>query len=159
MVRTTTAPTILEAGTKDNVLPGAARAFINFRILPGDTIAGVLEHVRRVIDDQRVDVRLGGRFSAEPSDVSSTDAAGFRTLERAIRSVDPEAIVAPYLVVVVTDARYYSGLSRNVFRFLPLRLAPADLPRMHGTDGRVGLPDYGTAIRIYRQLVIEAAGS
>jgi hypothetical protein len=33
----------------------------------------------------------------------------------------------PYLVVVVTDARYYTGLSRNVFRFLPLRLKPRDL--------------------------------
>jgi carboxypeptidase PM20D1 len=35
MVRTTTAPTIFRAGTKDNVLPSYARAVVNFRILPG----------------------------------------------------------------------------------------------------------------------------
>ena len=31
MVRTTTAPTIFQAGTKDNVLPSQARAVVNFR--------------------------------------------------------------------------------------------------------------------------------
>jgi carboxypeptidase PM20D1 len=159
MVRTTAAPTIFQAGTKDNVLPSHARAVINFRILPGDTVADVEEHVKRAVDDSRVDVRSVGRFSAEPSAVSSTDSESFRLLERTIRSVAPDTIVAPYLVVVVTDARYYSGLSRNVFRFLPLRLAPRDLERMHGSDERVGIREYESAIRTYRQLVIEAAGN
>jgi carboxypeptidase PM20D1 len=70
MVRTTTAPTIFQAGTKDNVLPSHARAVINFRILPGDTVASVVEHVRRAVDDRRVEVKTVGRFSAEPSAVS-----------------------------------------------------------------------------------------
>jgi carboxypeptidase PM20D1 len=159
MVRTTTAPTIFQAGTKDNVLPSHARAVINFRILPGDTVASVVEHVRRVVDDSRVEVKTVGRFSAEPSAVSSTDSESYRTLERTIRRVFPDAIVAPYLVVVVTDARYYSGLSRNVFRFLPLRLTQRDLERMHGIDERMGIREYEAAIRTYRQLVVQAAGS
>ena len=76
-----------------------------------------------------------------------------------IRSVTPDAVVAPYLVVVVTDARHYSSLSRNVFRFLPVRLTSRDLERMHGIDERIGIHEYETAIRTYRQLIIEAAGS
>jgi carboxypeptidase PM20D1 len=131
---------------------------VNFRILPGDTVATVVDHVKRAVDDSRVEVRTVGRFSAEPSSVSSTDSEIYRTLERTIRSVVPEATVAPCLVVVVTDARYYSGLSRNVFRFLPLRLAPGDLQRMHGIDERIGIREYETAIRTYRQLIVEAAG-
>jgi carboxypeptidase PM20D1 len=83
----------------------------------------------------------------------------FRTLERTIRSVVRDAIVASYLVVVVADARYYSGLSRNVFRFLPLRLTSRDLKRVHGIDERIGVDEYETAIRMYRQLVLEATGS
>jgi carboxypeptidase PM20D1 len=106
-----------------------------------------------------VEVKIVGRFSAEPSAVSSTDSKSFRTLERTIRSVVPDAIVAPYLVVVVTDARYYSGLTRNVFRFLPLRLTLRDLERMHGINERIGIREYEGAIRTYRQLVVEAAGS
>ena len=159
MVRTTTAPTIFQAGTKDNVLPSYARAVVNFRILPGDSVATVVEHVRRAIDDDRIEVKTVGRFLAEPSAVSSTDTEAFRTLERSIRSVAPDAIVAPYLVVVVTDARYYSGLSQNIFRFLPLRLTAHDLERMHGIDERIGIREYEAAIRTYRQFVIEAAGN
>jgi carboxypeptidase PM20D1 len=62
------------------------------------------------------------------------------------------------LVVVVTDARYYTDVSRNVCRFLPLHLKPRDLERMHGIDERIGIREYEDAIRTYRQLVIEAAG-
>lgn len=156
MVRTTTAPTIFQAGTKDNVLPSHARAVINFRILPGDSTATVLEHVRRVIDDTRVQVNPVGRFSAEPSAVSSTESDSFRRLERTIRRVNPDAIVAPYLVVVATDARYFSDLSPNIFRFLPVRLTPADLGRMHGTNERIAVRNYEGAIRMYRQLILDA---
>jgi carboxypeptidase PM20D1 len=157
MVRTTIAPTIFQAGTKDNVLPRYARALINFRILPGDSIASVMQHVRRVIDDSRVDVKPAGRFAAEPSAVSSTGSKAFRTLERSIRSIAPDVMVAPYLVVVVTDGRHYQNLSGNIFRFLPLRLTSEDLERMHGIDERIGIREYEAAIRIYRQIVISAA--
>ena len=158
MVRTTTAPTIFQAGTKDNVLPTQARAVVNFRILPGDSIRTVTEHVSRVVEDDRIEIKVGGRFSAEPSRVSRIDSDAFRTLQRTIRSIVPDAVVAPYLVVVVTDARHYADLSENIFRFLPLRLSSDDLKRMHGIDERVGVRDYKTAIRTYRQLVVNAAG-
>ena len=159
MVRTTTAVTMFQAGTKENVLASRARAVVNFRILPGDSMAGILAHVRRVIDDPRVEVRPTGHFFAEPSAITSTDSESFRTLERTIRSVASDAIVAPYLVVVVTDARYYSPLTTNIFRFMPVRLTPGDLGRMHGTNERVAVGDYERAVRLYRQLLMTAAGS
>jgi carboxypeptidase PM20D1 len=158
MVRTTAAPTVFQAGTKDNVLPSQARAVINYRILPGDSIESIAEHVRRVIDDRRVDVRAVGNFSAEPSAVSSTDSDNFRILEQTIRKVTPDAIVAPYLVVVATDARYYGYLTSNIFRFLPIRMAAADIERMHGIDERLGVREYETAIRFYRQFILDTAG-
>jgi carboxypeptidase PM20D1 len=157
MLRTTIAPTIFQAGTKDNVLPSQAKAVVNARIAPGDSIETVVAHVRRVVDDGRVALRPAGRFTVEPSRVSRTDSASFRMLDRTIRSILPDAIVTPYLVVVVTDARHYTELSENVFRFLPLRLTSRDLERMHGIDERVSVRDYETAIRTYRQLVINAS--
>lgn len=47
LLRTTTAATLIEGGVKDNILPARARAVVNFRIRPGDTIASVTDHVRR----------------------------------------------------------------------------------------------------------------
>ena len=158
MVRTTTAATIIEGGTKDNLLPSYARAVINFRLLPGDSTASVLAHVKRTVADSRVVIRAAGRFSAEPSAVSSIKSEGFEALARTIMRVFPDAVVAPYLVVVVTDARYYAMISDNVFRFLPLRLTSRDLERMHGIDERIGIREYEGAIRTYRQLLLEVAG-
>lgn len=159
MIRTTTAVTVFQAGNKENVLPSHARAVVNFRILPGDSIRDVLAHVRDAVDDPRVQVRLAPSFTAEASGLSSTESSSYRMLERTIRGTTRGVLVAPYLVVVVTDSRYYANLSRAVFRFLPLRLAPEDLARMHGTDERLSITEYGNAIRFYRQLVINASAN
>jgi carboxypeptidase PM20D1 len=155
-LRTTTAATVFQGGTQDNVLPSLARAVVNFRILPGDSIAGVLAHVRDAVDDPRVRVRTLG-FASEPSPVSGTETAGFRIIQRSIRQTFPDAVVAPYLVVGATDARHFHGLSEHVYRFLPVRVTARDLARMHGTDERVSVADYAAAVRFYAQLLRNGA--
>lgn len=157
MIRTTTAPTIFQAGTKENVLPSRARAVVNFRILPGDSVAGVVAHVRRVVADTSVHVAAMRGFASEPSPVSRTDGEPYRLLERSIRQTVPDALVSPYLVVGGTDARHYHALSEHVYRFLPVQLAEGDLDRIHGTDERVAVRDYLSAIGFFRQLLLNTA--
>ena len=60
ILRTTTAATIFEGGVKDNILPARARAIVNFRIKPGDTVDDVLAHVAKVVNDRR-QRRTGGK--------------------------------------------------------------------------------------------------
>jgi carboxypeptidase PM20D1 len=100
-------------------------------------------------------VALGGGFVAEPSRVSASDSDSFGRLERTIRSMFPDAIVSPFLVVVATDARHYAELSRHVFRFLPLQLTQQDLQRIHGIDERIDVREYERAVGTYRQLMLE----
>ena len=158
LIRTTTATTIFQAGTKENVLASSARAVVNFRILPGDSIAGVLKHVRRTVADDRVEVRLAASFTAEPSAITRTDSRAFTSVEKSVRSLAAETFVLPYLVVVVTDARYYAPLSESVLRFLPVKLQRLDLPRVHGTNERISIRDYEWAIRFYHELIRNLAG-
>jgi carboxypeptidase PM20D1 len=154
-VRTTTAATMFEGSVKDNVLPARARAVVNFRILPGDSVEGVLAHVRRVVDDPRVKVSAQG-FMSEPSPVSRTDSEAWGVLQRSIRQVFPETLVAPYLMVGATDARYFTGLSDSVYRFMPLHLERADLARLHGKDERISVQGYAGAVRFYAQYLRNA---
>src|SRR5437667_1528834 len=56
LLRTTTAPTMLEGSVKENVLPARVRAVVNFRIRPGESMATVLDHVRGGVADPRVRV-------------------------------------------------------------------------------------------------------
>jgi carboxypeptidase PM20D1 len=157
MIRTTTAPTIFQAGTKENVLPSRARAVVNFRILPGDSVAGVVAHVRRVVGDTAVRIRAMQGFASEPSPVSRTEGEPWRVLERSIRQGAPDAVVAPYLVVGGTDARHFHALSEHVYRFIPTRVTQDDLDRIHGTNERIAVRDYEAAIGFYRQLLLNAA--
>ncbi|UCC82539.1 MAG: M20 family peptidase, partial [Gemmatimonadota bacterium] len=146
MLRTTTAATIFQAGVKYTVLPASARAVVNFRVMPGDSKDSVVEHVRRTVDDSRVEVKLLGDFT-EPSPVSDVESDAFARLQRTIGQVFPHAIVAPYLAVVGTDSRYYVELSRNVYRFGPLEVGSEDLRRIHGTDERVSVAGLADMVR------------
>lgn len=157
VLRTTTAPTILEAGVKDNILPIRSRAVVNFRIFPGDTIDGVLDHVRRAVDDPRVKIdKLPKR--REPSSVSPADSEAFELLAGTIRQVFPGAVVAPHLIPGGTDARHFRRLAENVYGFMPAQLDAGALKRMHGRDEHVPTDAFLDGIRFYAQLVRNAAG-
>lgn len=157
LMRTTTALTVLQAGNKENVLPGQADAVVNFRILPGDSVASVTEHVKRVIADDRIEVQvLGSGF--EPSSVSSAQAAPFQLLERTIREVFPDALVAPGLMLAASDARHFAPVAEQTYRFMPIRFQSADLARVHGTDERISLRQLADMVRFYHRLLSQAAG-
>src|SRR5690348_5180190 len=156
LLRTTTAPTVLQAGVKENVLPSTARALVNFRILPGDSVATVLEHVRRTVDDPRIGVRALETTFSNPSPVTPVAAEPFQLLARTIRQVVPGTVVTPWLVVGATDSRHYARLTPNVLRFVGATIGPDDLRRVHGTDERIGVQAYANSVRIYIQLLKNA---
>jgi carboxypeptidase PM20D1 len=152
-LRTTTAPTIIRGGDKDNVLPIGATATINFRLLPGDSVSVVISRVREIIDDPEIQVRMVGEGRAA-SPVSGTDNAAFATLHRTIKSVFPQALVAPYVVVGATDARAYASLCRQAtYRFMPVLLDQAAIESLHGTNERLRPAAYQQLIRFYAALI------
>lgn len=156
-IRTTTAVTMFEGGVKENVLPTHASAVVNFRILQGDSISGVIEHARRTIDDPRVHIRTMGPILSEPSPISDTNSPSFEALQRTIHEVFPGALVAPGQVVGATDSRHFSELSRNIYRFTPMWMGPEDLGRIHGTNERLSVENYEQIVRFYIQLIHNSA--
>ncbi|NBB73218.1 MAG: M20/M25/M40 family metallo-hydrolase [Bacteroidetes bacterium] len=151
-IRTTTAPTVIEGGVKDNVIPTRARAVVNFRVLPSQGIETVMDHIRTVLDGVPVDIRT--LQNSAPPPVAAIDSAPFRQVQRAIQQVTPDpVIVAPLLVPGATDARHYAPYSDHVYRFLPFRLTPADRGRIHGTDERIALSDYAAIVAYFTRLI------
>ena len=156
MVRTTTAVTIAEGGTKDNVLPSTATATVNFRLLPGTTMADVVAHVTEVIDDP--DVVLTVKQGNEPSRISSLNSDGYRLIEKTIRETLPDVLVSPGLMLAGSDSKHYEEISENNYRFIPMRFGPEDLSRVHGTNERILIDNYVEIIQFYRRLMQNAAG-
>lgn len=159
LMRTTTAVTVIAAGTKENVLPGEAKALVNHRIRPGDTVETVQRHVEKHAGKYGVEVAVDEAEARDPSPVSKLDSPGMEILVRSIREIYPEAAVAPGLVLGGTDSKHFTGLSDSVYRFGPMRLGSGDFARIHGRDERIAIEDYLTAIRFYVQFLQNAGES
>ena len=148
---TTTAATIIDGGVKNNVIPTVAEATINFRILPGETIASVKKHIVNTVSD-KIRVEPVG-FLVNPSQVSKIDSEAYKALETTIRSVFPESVVVPGLVGGGTDSRYFYEVSDDVYRFYPIRLAPDSMTRFHGIDEKISKKNYKEIIQFTYQLI------
>ena len=154
-IRTTAAITVLRAGEKDNALPTEARALVNLRILPGESVAGVIASVSRTLGEAAVAVTP--LLAIEPSAVAPTRSRAYRILAATIREVFPDAAVAPGLLVAGTDSRHYRPVAEAAYRFLPLRLTREDVNRIHGVNERIAVARYQEVIAFYARLIENSA--
>jgi carboxypeptidase PM20D1 len=148
MVRTTIAPTIIQAGIKDNVIPTLASATINFRILPGDTQESVEDHMAEAINDDRVKISKLS-FGNDPSLVTPVEGAGFKWVETAARKSFDKTIVAPFLMIGATDSRHFGKVSSQIIKFSPMN-DPIDF---HGINERISVKGYQDGIWFFEQLI------
>jgi acetylornithine deacetylase/succinyl-diaminopimelate desuccinylase-like protein len=144
-VRNSTTPTMLEAGYKVNVIPSAARAQVDIRVLPGteeellatlDTLLGP-DVEREFVANQRA--------VAAP-----VDSPWFDAMAAALRSQDSEAVVVPYCMGGGTDAKAFSALGIECYGFAPLWL-PEGFPyrtMAHGVDERVPVEGLRFGVRV-----------
>lgn len=141
-LRTTSNPTLLNAGYKHNVIPDRAEALVDIRTLPGEedeVLAELRDLVGPDIEIEMVHRDVGLETPFEGALVDRMRAA----LDRH----DPGAPVLPYLLSGGTDNKAFSRLGITGYGFAPLRLGPElDFPAMfHGVDERVPLDaiDFG----------------
>lgn len=151
-IRTVIAPTIINGGNKENVLPPDARAIVNFRIHPADSVDSVHQHVRAAVKDPQVSIKVmpGAR---EPSAISDIHGAAYQYLSQTIRDSFGNTLVAPNLTLGGTDSRYFLPLTQNVFRFAPIRMTPEDAQRFHGLNERIAIEDLANAAAFYYRLL------
>jgi len=153
LIRTTIAPTIFQAGEQYNALPETATAFINLRLMPGDSLSEVKTFIEDTIDDDDINVTVTGN---EASKVSSITGWPFKSIQQAARNVYGKAVIAPYLMFAGSDARQYDRISSNTYRFLPVQITSEDLNRMHGTNEHVSVENYLHAIKFYTEVIRES---
>ena len=160
MLRTTTALTIVNAGSKENVLPGRAEATVNFRLLPGDTKEQVMERVKAQVtkatgNDKFELFALPGAQDA--SKVAPVDSAQYQLINRTIREVFPGTLVAPGLMIAGSDSIHFGEISDHIFKFSPVRAKPEDLLRFHGTNERIASSNLAELISFYHRLLTQGA--
>ncbi|KAF8770260.1 N-fatty-acyl-amino acid synthase/hydrolase PM20D1-like [Argiope bruennichi] len=149
--RTTTAVTIINGGHKVNVLPNSVTTRVNLRVHPGQTVSEAVDFVRRVVNDDRVQIKV--LHQADPHPLSPIDTFGYLTIKKSIKQIYNDTCVLPSLLIANTDTRWYLGLSESIYRFSLVRLNMNETGRFHGNNEKIGIKNYVEVVNFFLHLI------
>ncbi len=150
MARNSIAPTMLQAGSQINVIPSEAVAYLDSRILPGQTLEGYSQELRAIFGpDCEIEF-------VDPSIALEADPASplFEIIKEVLRAHAPGATVVPTLLTGGTDAKHLSKLGTKVYGFSPeLYNGTSGWSGVHGHDERIGIKEMQWGTRVMYEVV------
>ncbi|MCH7811658.1 MAG: M20/M25/M40 family metallo-hydrolase [Chloroflexi bacterium] len=142
--------TTVNAGVKHNVIPAAAEATIDCRLLPGTDSAAFIEEVRQVIDDPKVQIEPVLDSSTPPSPI---DTELMRAIEDVVREHVEEAVVLPGISAGFTDSRVFRRQGVTAYGFIPVLLEPLEAATIHGHNERLSIENLKLGCQILFEVV------
>jgi carboxypeptidase PM20D1 len=152
VLRTTTAPTMLSASERVNVLASEAIGVVNFRLHPRDNPESVINYVEKLVANENIEVKQLGKGQLA-SQVSDWNTKGYLAISDSVKEVYGDIIVAPGLMVGGSDSKHYGKAAKNSFRFNPFPLAANELSAIHGIDERIKKDDFLNGIRSFVRII------
>lgn len=151
LVRTTFSPTMLWGSGARNVLPSEARANINYRMISGENAEDVKAYLEKLLKKRvkRGEVEIRLLQYSNPSPEADVHCATYENLKKSIEQTFDNTVVAPYPFIAASDARFYSPLTKNVFRFGPFVSSLDDQKRIHGINERLHTDHLEQAVRFF----------
>ena len=156
MMRDTIAPTILQAGVRANVIPSEAKAVLNVRLLPGDTIDVLLNDLNKVVNDPTVKLEVmpdGGL--AAPDSSMETDL--YALITKLCAKEFNGAPVLPFLSTGATDSAQLRLHNVQAYGLRPFPMKAEDDARIHGDDERLPLASFPKGVDLLTRIVAEFA--
>ncbi len=151
-LRTTVAPTILKAGSKENVLPQSSSAVLNVRIHPNETVESVIDEIRKKIGDDQVTI---SKYSTgfDPPKKSAKNTPAFQRIQTHLQTVTGGVLVSPSITIASTDSKHFNHIAKNIYRILPMTLGKADVKTIHGTGEKISVKELKRMVRFYQLLL------
>jgi acetylornithine deacetylase/succinyl-diaminopimelate desuccinylase-like protein len=158
MLRDTIAPTMLSAGVRANVIPSEARAILNVRLLPGDTIDVLLADLTKSVNDPQIrfEVQSDAGLAAPPS---SLESDFYVTITKAASQEFSGAPVLPFLSAGATDSAQLRLHNVQAYGLSPFPMSDEDSRRMHADDERIPLASFDKGVDFIARVVSEFAAS
>jgi acetylornithine deacetylase/succinyl-diaminopimelate desuccinylase-like protein len=157
MVRTTFAVNMLHGSEKLNVIPPAAEAEIDCRMLAGDDPNEIREWVARAVADEHVEVEISRE--AKVPNLSPPDTELYKALADSLARRAPGVVVAPEILVAFTDSWVFRRMGLQAYGWSPFVLDEEEWRRVHGNDERISLENVAAGARAYTELLLHVAGA
>lgn len=156
MMRDTIAPTMLQAGVRANVVPSEARATLNVRLLPGDSIQLLIGVLTQLVNDKQIRFEVAPEAgTATPS--SSLESELYRTIEKVSGQEFPGVAVAPFMSTGATDSAQLRLHNVQAYGLLPFPLTEQEVLRMHADDERLPVESFRKGVDFMCRIVQEFA--
>ena len=107
LVRTTCVATMLDAGHATNALPQRARAVVNCRILPGESVDEVQKTLVKVMADDKISIKPDGVAVLSPPPPLTAEI--MQPVEAISAQLWPGTPVIPTMLVAATDGRFLNN--------------------------------------------------
>jgi len=138
-LRTTCVATLLEGGHAENALPQRARATVNCRVLPGESIDVVHDTLETVIGDASVTVTPVADATPSPPSPLTPEILG--VIESVTEDMWPGVPVVPIMSTGATDGLFLRSAGTPVYGVSGLFSDIAD-NRAHGQNERILIKSY-----------------
>lgn len=154
LLRTTFVATMLEAGTRVNVLPSKATANVNCRVLPGTNLKSFIKQIETWVADPAVKV-VYDEAELESAHASPLNHPLFDAVRKVSAKHFPGATVMPVISPGATDSRFLRAMSIPAYGLLPFPMAREDDRRMHAADERMPVAAFEPALRFGYDVLVE----
>ena len=145
-VRNTATPTVLNAGSKTNVIPSVAEAQVDGRLIPGQTPEDLFREIRPYLD-KRVEISL--ILTSEPTE-SGYQTPFYTILGEVLAEEDAGAVMIPFMITGSTDGRFLAKRGVKVYGFCPMKqdCDQSPLEMAHGHNERISVANLGFGTRV-----------
>jgi acetylornithine deacetylase/succinyl-diaminopimelate desuccinylase-like protein len=152
MVRNTISLTILQGGSKSNVIPSESAATLDCRLIPGSSKEDFLKEIKRRLGDE---IEVEGSMESQSILPSSLDTDLFRAIEKYAAENDPDCPMVPLLLPGATDSRFLREKGITTYDFCPFRLSEKELLRVHGNNERIAVENLRFGMRMMVDIIKE----
>jgi acetylornithine deacetylase/succinyl-diaminopimelate desuccinylase-like protein len=158
MLRDTVAPTMLQAGIRQNVIPSEARGVVNVRLLPGNQLDPLIAKLKEVVNDPQI------QFEVEPNAGESVPSSSqtsdlYTTITRVAHQEFPGVPVLPYMSTGFSDSWELRMRNVQAYGLVPFPMTEEDFSRMHAENERIPIDSFRKGIDFLYAIVSDFSAS
>ena len=138
MVKNTISFNMMKAGYKTNVIPSYAEAELDIRLLPGESVDKMINHVKEKLADDEITITP---IHTTDASISPADNPYYKVIEEVYREKFPNTVVTQSLLIGTSDSRFFRERGIPSYGICPAFAPMSDVKTIHGIDEKIAVDE------------------